>query len=45
MGEERTSDLALLSIEGHFTEELYEDPDLVVDEFAKIGNRKLSFSL
>ena len=45
MGEKRTSALAVLSINGDLADDLYDNPDLVVDEFAKRADRRLAFTL
>ena len=45
MGEKRTSALALLSIESDLADHPYDDPDRVVDGFAKRDDIGLAFTL
>ena len=45
MGEKKTSAPAVLSINGDLSDDLYDNPDLVVVEFAKRADRRLAFTL
>lgn len=45
MSNERLHNTAILSIERELSGHLMEDPTLVVKEFAKLKNRKITFSL
>ncbi|VVC24726.1 Ribonuclease H-like domain,HAT, C-terminal dimerisation domain [Cinara cedri] len=44
MSTARLHNLSLISIEGEFSFELIEDPTKIVDEFAKLKNRRLQFT-